>query len=220
MHSLAEEVSIWVARSDALRGLSGEHRSSYGKNQSRPKNDKNHSRGEDRKEARTAETGQGMDVDTGGRSSGGTKREGSAQEDPPARRHEGVPLPKRVREGKAILIGLTPASRADDGATSTTTLSTRSRGRCTRRWGCAKNVTCASQSPVSSRIFTTSWEYYDEITGELLDPELVARGRQDELERSKSMHVYKHEPRDQVTGKLVKVKWVRTNVGTKNKPVV
>ena len=73
---------------------------------------------------------------------------------------------------------------------------------------------------MSSRIFTTSWEYYDEITGELLDPELVARGRQDELERSKSMHVYKHEPRDQVTGKLVKVKWVRTNVGTKNKPIV
>ena len=99
MHSLAEEVSIWVARSDALRGLSGEHRSSHGKNQSRPKNDKNHSRGEDRKKARTAETGQDTDVDTGGRSSCGTKREGSAQEDPPARRHEGVPMPKRVREG-------------------------------------------------------------------------------------------------------------------------
>jgi hypothetical protein len=63
--------------------------------------------------------------------------------------------------------------------------------------------------------------FYDENTGEELDPVLVAKACEDELQRFEKMKVYRLVLKTEAKqGKIAKVKWVRTNKGTKTAPEV
>ena len=66
--------------------------------------------------------------------------------------------------------------------------------------------------------------YFDEISGERLNPKLVARAEDAELARFKDMQVYQYVERDEAMndqeGVFVKTKWVRTNKGTTQDPKV
>jgi hypothetical protein len=63
--------------------------------------------------------------------------------------------------------------------------------------------------------------FYDESTGEEFDPVLVAKACKDELERFQKTQVYRLVLKTEATqGKIVKIKWVRTNKGTKTAPEV
>jgi hypothetical protein len=63
--------------------------------------------------------------------------------------------------------------------------------------------------------------FYDENAGEELDPVLVARACEDELQRFKKMKVYRLVLKTEAKqGKIAKVKWVRTNKGAKTAPEV
>ena len=66
--------------------------------------------------------------------------------------------------------------------------------------------------------------YYDENTWEVLDEKLVEKAEKEELERFVEMDVYeyvdKQKALEDVEGKFVKVKWVRTNKGTVDEPKV
>ena len=66
--------------------------------------------------------------------------------------------------------------------------------------------------------------YYDENTWEELDPVKVMEGEQAEMKRFQEMGVYDYASREQamndIEGKFVKVKWVRTNKGTKYNQIV
>ena len=70
----------------------------------------------------------------------------------------------------------------------------------------------------------TDMAYYDENTWEELDPVKVMEGEQAEMNRFKVMGVYDYASRQEalqdIEGKFVKVKWVRTNKGTKHQQVV
>ena len=63
----------------------------------------------------------------------------------------------------------------------------------------------------------TAYEYWDEVTGQLLDPRLVAKAEMEELDRFKQMGVYTYVSREQALndseGVFVKTKWVRVNKG-------
>ena len=63
-------------------------------------------------------------------------------------------------------------------------------------------------------------QYYDDNSGEPLDPKLVAMACQDEMKRFAHMQVYQHVPREEAHGKIVKVRWVHTNKGTQEEPVI
>ena len=82
---------------------------------------------------------------------------------------------------------------------------------------------CENQDPDLVRM-EVGMEYYDENTWEPLDTKLVAMGEKDEMERFKKMGVYTYASRAEAesdeNGKFVKVKWVRINKGTKDKPKV
>ena len=64
--------------------------------------------------------------------------------------------------------------------------------------------------------------YWDEHSGERLDPKLVAKAEKDELDRFQKMGVYSYIRREEALadadGTFVKVKWVRINKGTREKP--
>ena len=63
--------------------------------------------------------------------------------------------------------------------------------------------------------------FYDENAGEELDPVLVAKACEDELQRFKKMKVCRLVLKTEANqGKIVKVKWVRTNKGTTTAPEV
>jgi hypothetical protein len=86
----------------------------------------------------------------------------------------------------------------------------------------ASDMTAPEDSEV--RRLVTDLQYYDENTWEMLDPKLVEEGEKAELQRFRDMNVYEYVPRDQAIndegGKFVKVKWVRVNKGTTQKPLV
>ena len=67
-------------------------------------------------------------------------------------------------------------------------------------------------------------EYWDEVTGLPLDPQLVASGKKDELDRFRKMGVYSYVPREQaeqdMEGTFVRTKWVRIDKGTPASPKV
>ena len=67
-------------------------------------------------------------------------------------------------------------------------------------------------------------EYWDEVTGLPLDPQLVASGENDELDRFRKMGVYSYVPREQaeqdMEGTFVRTKWVRIDKGTPASPTV
>ena len=67
-------------------------------------------------------------------------------------------------------------------------------------------------------------EYWDEVTGLPLDPQLVASGEKDELDRFRKMGVYSYVPREQaeqdMEGTFVRTKWVRIDKGTPASPKV
>jgi hypothetical protein len=60
--------------------------------------------------------------------------------------------------------------------------------------------------------------FYDENTGEELDPVLVAKACEDELHRFKKIKVYRLVLKTET--KQVEIKWVQTNKGTKTAPEV
>ena len=78
--------------------------------------------------------------------------------------------------------------------------------------------------PPEQRHWEADYAYFDEGTGERLDPKLVALGEKAEMDRFKKMNVYDYVNRDVALsdpdGKFVNVKWVRTNKGTFEKPDV
>ena len=78
--------------------------------------------------------------------------------------------------------------------------------------------------PLEQRSLEADYAYFDEGTGERLDPKLVALGEKAEMDRFKKMGVYDYVDREvaenDLEGKFVKVKWVRTNKGTTQKPEV
>ena len=57
----------------------------------------------------------------------------------------------------------------------------------------------------------TACDYWDEVTGQLLDPGLVAKAEMEKLERFKQMGVFKYVSREQALndneGVFVKTKW-------------
>ena len=67
-------------------------------------------------------------------------------------------------------------------------------------------------------------EFLDEVTWEKLDSKLVKAAEEEEMARFTKMGVYKHVSRQEaekdLEGKFVKVKWVRINKGTAEKPKV
>ena len=70
--------------------------------------------------------------------------------------------------------------------------------------------------------YMVDYAYYDENTWEELDPKGVEAGERDELERFHKMGVYTYVSRQQAqedpNDKFVKVKWVRVNKGSREKP--
>ena len=64
-----------------------------------------------------------------------------------------------------------------------------------------------------------AYVYYDENTGEPLNPDQVHAGEQDEMSRFPKMGVYDYTSRQTAEndpdGKFVRVKWVRVNKGHK-----
>ena len=65
-------------------------------------------------------------------------------------------------------------------------------------------------------------EFYDETSGEVLDPLLVAQACQEELKRFEHMKVYKYVRRSEVPrdNKLINVKWVHVNKGTAGNHII
>ena len=67
-------------------------------------------------------------------------------------------------------------------------------------------------------------EYWDEVTGLPLDPQLVVSGEKDELDRFRQMGVYSYVPREQaeqdMEGTFVRTKSVRIDKGTPASPKV
>ena len=70
----------------------------------------------------------------------------------------------------------------------------------------------------------TEFVSYDENTWEKLDANLVKAGEEEEMSRFRKMGVYNHVSRTEAEndpeGNFVKVKWVRTNKGTKENPKI
>lgn len=64
--------------------------------------------------------------------------------------------------------------------------------------------------------------YFDENTWEALNPRLVGEAEKEEMSRLRKMQVYSYRPRWEALqdkgGKFVKVKWVRINKGSPEKP--
>lgn len=59
------------------------------------------------------------------------------------------------------------------------------------------------------------YHYFDENTGEKLDPVEVKKGDARELEKLRSQQVYDHVPRSEAKeGKLIRTRWVRVNKGS------
>ena len=80
------------------------------------------------------------------------------------------------------------------------------------------------QESLAAKQSVADMTYFDENTGEALDPRLVQAGEAEELQRFAKMGVYGYADRqaayDDPDGVFVNVKWVRTNKGTKHKPQV
>ena len=67
------------------------------------------------------------------------------------------------------------------------------------------------------------WEeeqYMDDVSGALLDPELVKKARELELQWLKKEEVYIRVPRREATGKLLQWKWIDVNKGDNENPFV
>ena len=66
------------------------------------------------------------------------------------------------------------------------------------------------------------YSLFDDTSGEMLDPLLVAKGCQEELQRFKQMGVYSYCDRRSIPheSKLVNVRWVHVNKGSCDNPVV
>ena len=77
---------------------------------------------------------------------------------------------------------------------------------------------CDPEAPMT-QVMDYNNSYYDENTGEILDPNLVKESEQEEMNRFKKMKVYtyvtRREAEQDPRGVLVKVKWVRINKGTR-----
>ena len=73
---------------------------------------------------------------------------------------------------------------------------------------------CDPEAPMT-QVMDYNNIYYDENTGEILDPNLVKESEQEEMNRFKKMKVYtyvtRREAEQDPRGVLVKVKWVRIN---------
>ena len=82
---------------------------------------------------------------------------------------------------------------------------------------------CDGDSDVAKRALA-DMTYFDENTGERLDPRLVAEGEAEELGRFAKMGVYGYADRaaaqNDQEGVFVNVKWVRVNKGTRERPQV
>jgi hypothetical protein len=78
---------------------------------------------------------------------------------------------------------------------------------------------CESDPPMLHN-YHDELQYFDDNSGEVLDHKLVAKACQDEMARFRQMEVYKHVPRNEAHGKIVKVRWVHTNKGTVEAPVI
>ena len=67
-----------------------------------------------------------------------------------------------------------------------------------------------------------SGQYWDDLKGELLDPKLARKARQEEMEVFRMRDVYEIVPRSKVPrGKrVIGVRWVETNEGTADQPKV
>ena len=62
-------------------------------------------------------------------------------------------------------------------------------------------------------------EYYDEVSGALLDPRMVREARSKEIEFVRQFGVYEKVPAEQTVGKTkVSIKWVDVNKGDASKP--
>ena len=70
--------------------------------------------------------------------------------------------------------------------------------------------------------YHNGYEFFDETSGEALDPVLVARACQDELNRFEAMKVYSYFNRSELPegSKIIGVKWVHVNTGNANDQVV
>ena len=68
------------------------------------------------------------------------------------------------------------------------------------------------------------WCEYDDITGEVLDPSLVKRGKDEEMRRFREMGVYTYASKDEAysdpDGGIVDTRWVTVNNGTRDDPNV
>ena len=82
---------------------------------------------------------------------------------------------------------------------------------------------CMPEDPFMRQI-NTDFMYYDENTWEPLDTKMVIEAEKAELKRFQDMGVYEYisraEAMNDPEGKFVKVKWVRINKGTANKPEI
>ena len=89
-------------------------------------------------------------------------------------------------------------------------------------WSVCNVSDMCDAEPLDVQRAVTDMTYYDETTGEAFDPRLVRLAEEEELSRFAKMSVYKYADRatamSDPEGIFVKVRWVRVNKGTKDKP--
>jgi hypothetical protein len=134
---------------------------------------------------------------------GGAKREHEGAQD------EGAPLPERAR-----LQGVDARVRArwcdmhdEEDEEQVSAIQADSHDMC-------------DPDPMMLHEYHDELQYYDDHSGEPLDPGLVAKACQDEMRRFDHMQVYQHVPREEAHGKIVKVRWVHSNKGTPEEPAI